>query len=96
MVGTIYAHDLTSPESGVDTRRIAVIRIDARTLVQLFTAGKVWHFRVDCGVPDGARVVGSKYDPTWDAWELAVEHESLEPISFAVTPPVIDAVVTGL
>ena len=90
----INAKDFRPEEKAL--RRPAVVRISAELLMHMFTTGTEWRFRVERGIPPGARVIGAKYDAMADCWDLALESETFEPVIEAAMPPSIEPIIFTL
>lgn len=93
--------DLSQPaHGGVDSRRVAVVRMTGEVLVHLLTEGttipaaaagrkQARHLHVRRGVPAGAVLLAAKLDQFTNVHEFLFAHDCFEPVPDGRLPPVL-------
>lgn len=80
----------TPISSSYNHRKIAMIRLSAEILLDLFKSGES-HYRVTSDIPDDAVIIGCEYSPAWDAWEVVFSSESLAEVEIGQLIPIIES-----
>lgn len=62
----------------LEARRVRMYVFSPRALVRMATTGE--HTVMHEGIPPGAKVLGTHYDPARDLIGVAVEHETFDPV----------------
>lgn len=67
-------------------RRIAVLRVPASLVIAFLQPGRTFYVE-ETPVPEGAKIVGDKFDILRGVWRFLIEHESFDPVPEGVEPP---------
>lgn len=70
-------------------RRRAIFEIDGDIFVALFKPGRRAYEVCEGAIPDGARLVGVRFDYLRDCWQVCLEHESFDVVPEHALPPTI-------